>query len=331
MVPFGSIGLSLFGFDLYFAGHEAWVGELRGAGAFMADPGNWRVMVDLTMIGIFGGFYIVPLYAIIQSRSKPQHRARVIAANNILNALFMVGSAVLGIGLLSLGLSIPELFLVMAALNVVVAAYIYAQVPGFLMRFLVWMLIAVMYRIHRQDMDRIPDQGPVLLVCNHVSYVDALVIAGSCRRPVRFVMDHQIFKTPVLSFIFRTAGAVPIAPRRESPEIYEAAFEKIADYLRRGEVVCLFPEGMLTRDGEMNQFRPGVERILSETPVPVVPMSLSGLWGSMFSRIRRGALGKLPQRFRANIRLEVGEAIPAEQATADHLSNVVADLRGESK
>ncbi len=330
LVPFGSIGLSIFGFDLYFADNLVWIGELQGAGAFLADKANWRVVFDLSMIGIFGGFYIVPLYAIVQSRSEPRHRSRVIAANNILNALFMVGSAALAISLLNFGLSIPALFFVMAALNVAVAIYIYTLVPEFLMRFLVWILTAMMYRIHRDHMDHIPDEGPALLVCNHVSYVDALVIAGSCRRPVRFVMDHRIFKTPVLSFIFRTAGAVPIAPRRENEKIHTAAFDRIGAYLRDGEVVCIFPEGMLTRDGEINHFRPGVERILQETPVPVIPLALSGLWGSMFSLIGGKALGKLPQRFRANVRLSVGAPIAPEMATVAHLRETVAGLRGEA-
>ncbi|MCG8494373.1 MAG: 1-acyl-sn-glycerol-3-phosphate acyltransferase, partial [Sneathiellales bacterium] len=331
LVPFGSIGISLFGFDLYFANNAPWNEELMGAAAFAFYPGNWRVIVDLLMIGIFGGFYIVPLYAIIQSRSAPENRSRIIAANNILNALFMVGSAGLGIGLLSAGLTIPEVFLIMAALNVVAAVYIYTLVPEFLMRFLVWILIAIMYRIKRVNMDHIPDDGPALMICNHVSYVDALIIAGSCRRPVRFVMDSQIFKIPVFSFIFRTAGAVPIASKKKDPEIYEQAFQKIADYLKEGEVVCIFPEGMLTRTGEMNTFRGGVTRILEDTPVPVLPMALSGLWGSMFSFLGGRAITKFPRRFRANITLTIGETIQPEKADLDHLSEVVAGLRGEVK
>lgn len=331
LVPFGSIGISLFGFDLYFANNAPWNDELMGAVAFAFYPGNWRVIVDLLMIGVFGGFYIVPLYAIIQSRSAPENRSRIIAANNILNALFMVGSAGLGIGMLSIGLSIPELFLIMAALNVVAAVYIYTLVPEFLMRFLVWILIAIMYKIKRVNMDHIPDEGPALMICNHVSYVDALIIAGSCRRPVRFVMDSQIFKIPVFSFIFRTAGAVPIASRKKDPETYEQAFKKIAEYLKDGEVVCIFPEGMLTRTGEMNEFRGGVSRILEETPVPVIPMALSGLWGSMFSFLGGRAITKFPRRFRANITLNIGNLIQPEKADLDHLSDVVADLRGDVK
>ncbi len=329
LVPFGSIGLSLFGFDLYFADHWVYSGELLDAAAFIAQPGAWRVVLDLAMIGVFGGFYIVPLYAIIQSRTVPEKRSRIIAANNILNALFMVGSAGLAIGLLALGLTIPQLFLVMASLNVLVAAYIYTLVPEFLMRFLVWLLTAVMYRIRRFNLEIIPDHGPVLLICNHVSYVDALIIAGSVRRPTRFVMDHRIFKIPVFSFIFRTAGAVPIAPRSENPEIYEQAFARIAEYLANGEIVCIFPEGMLTRDGEMNEFRPGVTRILEETPVPVVPLGLSGLWGSMFSLLGGRAAAKLPQRFRAKVRLSAGDIVAPADADLEVLSDTVEALRGD--
>jgi len=204
-------------------------------------------------------------------------------------------------------------------------------VPEFLMRFLVWILIAIMYRIKRVNMDQIPDEGPALMVCNHVSYVDALIIAGSCRRPVRFVMDSQIFKIPVFSFIFRTAGAVPIASKKKDPEIYEQAFKKIADYLKDGEVVCIFPEGMLTRTGEMNEFRGGVTRILEQTPVPVLPMALSGLWGSMFSFVGGRAITKFPRRFRAKITLNIGELIQPEKADLEYLSAVVAELRGEVK
>lgn len=330
LVPFGSIGLSLFGFDLFFASDPLVADSLVGASGFLSQSANWRVVFDLLMIGVFGGFYIVPLYAIVQSRSNPKHRSRVIAANNILNALFMVAAAGLAIGLLTAGLSIPELFLVMAGLNVVVAIYIYTLVPEFLMRFLVWIMISVMYRIKLKNMDEIPEEGGALLVCNHVSYVDAMVIAGSIRRPVRFVMDYKIFRIPVFGFIFRTAGAIPIAPRKADEKVYEAAFAKIAEYLRDGEIVCIFPEGMLTPDGDMSAFKPGVDRILAETPVPVVPMGLSGLWGSMFSRFGGRALKTYP-KIRAKITLAIGSLISPEVAKAAYLGEVVQELRGPVK
>ena len=214
LVPFGSIGLTLFGVDL--------------ALALGAPQSSWRVFADLFLIGVFGGFFIVPLYALIQSRSEPRLRSRIIAANNILNAVFMVAAAAIAIGLFAAGLSIPQLILVLALMNAAVALYIYRLVPEFLMRFMVWMLIHSVYRLKKLNLERIPDEGPAVLVCNHVSYVDALVISAACRRPIRWVMDHRIFQVPVLSFFFRTARAVPIAPAREDPAVLDQAYQCIA-------------------------------------------------------------------------------------------------------
>lgn len=330
LVPFGSIGLSLFGFDLYIAANTPWPDDtLRGLLPFVQDPGNWRVLFDLAMIGVFGGFYIVPLYAIIQNRTEPEFRGRVIAANNIMNALFMVASALLAILLLNVaGLSIPAFFLVMAFLNVGVAVYIYSLVPEFFMRFLVWLLTSTLYRIRRSDLDKIPEEGAALLVCNHVSYVDALIIAGSCRRPVRFVMDARIYNLPVLRFICRTAGAIPILSQRQDPETYERAFKRIDAYLKAGEIVCIFPEGMLTLNGDINVFRPGVMRILNENPVPVVPLALRGLWGSFFSRADLRRKFRWLRAFKLRIELVAGDVIAPDQAAPELLQTRVSALRG---
>ncbi|RFP39578.1 glycerol acyltransferase, partial [Klebsiella oxytoca] len=170
------------------------------------------------LLAMFGGFYSVPLYALIQSRCEPTHRARIIAANNILNALFMIASAVLAMVLTRAGFTIPPLFLVTGILNAVVAIYIYPLVPEFLTRFVMWLLIHTVYRVKVEGSEQIPDEGPCLLVCNHVSFVDAVVVGAFVRRPVRFVMDHRIFKVPVLSWFFSTVKAIPIAPMHEDPE-----------------------------------------------------------------------------------------------------------------
>ena len=270
LVPLGSIGLTLFGIDLYFAYPEA--AQVAGltASAFLQQPEGWRVVIDLALIGMFGGFYIVPLYALIQTRSEPTHRSRIIAGNNILNALFMVVAAVLAILLLKAGLNIPELLLVVALMNAAVAVFIYSLVPEFLMRFLVWMLTRLLYRIEQRGMENIPEQGAAVIVCNHVSFVDALILGGNIRRPVRFVMYHKIFRIPVLNFIFRTARAIPIAPAKEDEALMKRAFEEIAAALQAGELVGIFPEGGLTPDGEIQEFRSGIERIVARTPVPVV-------------------------------------------------------------
>lgn len=330
LVPFGSIGLTLFGLLLWW--HSG--GFPQGAVphdwlALLGHGQAWLILGDILGIGLFGGFYIVPLYALIQARTAENERARVIAANNILNALFMVVSAIVSILFLSVaGLSIPELFLVVSLMNVAVNSYIFKIVPEFTMRFLVWLLGHSLYRVEHKGLEAIPEEGPAVLVCNHVSFVDALLIGGAVRRPVRFVMYYKIYQLPVLNFIFRTAGTVPIAARHEDLLVYDAAFKRIAEYLKNGEVVCIFPEGKLTGDGELNEFRGGIERILEENPVPVIPMALQGLWGSFFSRDPAKGFFR---RFWSRIRLVAGAPLSPELADRQTLQLQVAELRGDAR
>ncbi|MGB4488562.1 MAG: MFS transporter [Pseudomonas veronii] len=330
LVPFGSFGLTVFGLLLWW--HSGGMPQNVQANDWLAVLGYgqaWWVLFDILGLGVFGGFYIVPLYALIQSRTAENERARVIAANNILNALFMVVSAIVSILLLSVAkLSIPELFLVVSLLNVAVNAYIFKIVPEFTMRFMIWLLSHSMYRVEHRNLELIPDEGAALLVCNHVSFVDALLIGGAVRRPIRFVMYYKIYRLPVLNFIFRTAGTIPIAGRNEDIQIYEKAFTRIAQYLKNGELVCIFPEGKLTSDGEMNEFRGGVTRILEETPVPVIPLALQGLWGSFFSRDpNKGFFHRIWSR----VTLVVGQPVTAQAATPSHLQGLVGALRGAVK
>jgi len=331
LVPFGSIGLTLFAVDLWLASSPLKATELAGLDVFFSAPAHWRVAADLVLIGVFGGFYCVPLYALIQERSAPSHRSRIIAANNILNAVFIVASAGIAIGLLGAGLSIPQLFLVNALMNAAVALFIFKLVPEFLMRFLAWLLIHTFYRVEKQGLDLIPETGPCVVVCNHVSFVDAVVIAACVRRPIRFVMDHRIFKVPVLSFIFRTMRTIPIAPAKEDAAMKDRAFAEVANALAAGEIVGLFPEGKLTDTGELNRFRPGIQQIIETTPVPVVPLALRGLWGSFFSRSHDG---KAMRRWRgvfSRIALVAAPPVPAERVTLEGLQATVLALRGGRK
>ena len=332
LVPLGSIGMTVCLLDLYFE-HPG----VHGAGAaavsleeFLA-AGGWGVALDCALIGVFGGLFIVPLYALILQRSAESHRARIIACNNIMNAGFMVIAALLAIVWLEvLHFTIPQLFILAAVLNAVVATYIYTLVPEFLMRFLSWIFVNVMYRIKVRGLENIPETGPVLIVCNHVSFMDPLVIGGSVRRPVRFVMDHNIFNIPVLSFIFRTARAIPIAPAHEDPAALQKAFDQIDAELADGEVVCIFPEGKLTKHGELNEFKKGVEKILERRPVPVVPMALRGLYGSFFSRHDgKAPMTQPPRRFWSRIEVVVTAPVPGDDASATGLQKIVAGLRGE--
>jgi 1-acyl-sn-glycerol-3-phosphate acyltransferase len=331
LVPFGSIGLSLFAMDLYFAQPTAIEAPANSVAEFLARPGGWRVWIDLALIGAFGGIYSVPLYALIQKRSKRQHLSRIIAANNIINSFLMVGAVVLSMVLLKSGFSIPELFLVIAVLNALVAVYIYSLLPEFLMRFLAWIIISIIYRLRIKGLDHIPVSGPAIVVCNHVSYMDPIILAGSVRRPMRFVMWYKIFQIPMLNFIFRTMKAIPIAGAREDREIMDEAFEKVDAELAAGNIVCIFPEGAITRDGDIARFRPGIEKILKRRPVPVVPASLGRLWGSWLSRRQDGGLRKIPGRLFARVEVTFGEPVQPSEVTAAKLELLVRTLRGDQR
>jgi 1-acyl-sn-glycerol-3-phosphate acyltransferase len=330
LVPFGAIGLTLFGLDLYFASPASPTAGITVV-EFLSAGHNWRIIADLLLIGVFGGFYIVPLYALIQSRSASAHLSRVIAGLNILNALFMVAAAILAMLILGpAGLEIPHLFLISAILNAVVSIYIFTLVPEFLMRFLVWILIHTIYRVRVTGMDNIPEDGPVIVASNHVSFVDPLILGGMIRRPVNFVMYHKIYKIPVLNFIFRTGKAIPISGRAENPEILENAYRRMHGVLEAGDVLGIFPEGKITSDGELQEFKSGINKIIAQQPVPVIPMALCNLWGSMFSR--RDPLHKRrPYKLWSLIELRIGEPIPPEEVTAQRLQQEVRKLRGEDR
>lgn len=327
LVPFGSIGLTIFAVDLYFATPPV-AGANLSAREFIEVAGSWRVLVDMSLIGLFGGLFIVPLYALVQQRTRREIMSRVIGANSILNAVFMVVAAGFGALALHAGLTIPQLLLLTAALNAIVAIYIYSLVPEFLLRFMAWLLVNVVYRLEARGLQNIPEEGPALLICNHVAFADPVVISAAISRPIRFIMESSIFKIPVLSSVFRGMKAIPVAPAKEDPEVYERAFQVVAAELRDGNLVCIFPEGRLTRDGEIGEFRAGMMRILKETPVPVIPMGVSGLWDSMFSRKYKAAWKRWPRRFLPKITLAVGTPVPPEQADVESLRQRVVELRG---
>jgi 1-acyl-sn-glycerol-3-phosphate acyltransferase len=331
LVPFGSIGLSLFAIDLYFAQPIAALTSVTSIGEFISRPGSLRVLADVLLLGAFGGFYSVPLYALIQQRSERKHLSRIIAANNIINALFMVIASLLSIAVLGAGFSIPELFIVLALLNAAVAIYIYTLLPEFLMRFLAWIVVNTIYRVRPSGIENIPDKGPAIVVCNHVSYMDPIVLLASVRRPMRFVMYYKIFQLPFLRFLFQQARAIPIASAREDEHLMSEAFEKVDAELAAGNIVCIFPEGGITNDGEVQRFRPGIERVIANRPVPVVPVALQNLWGSWFSRSSGGKIRKFPRRFFVKVPVVIGEPVMPGDVTAAKLELLVRTLRGDRR
>lgn len=329
ILPFGILGLTIFSVDLLWAvpAIESFPSQYYDVHSFIAQSSHIRVMIDLFLVGVSGGVFIVPLYAFIQSRSEEGECAQSIAANNIMNALFMVASAAVSILVLSvLEFSIVELFAILAVGNFIVAIYVYRQVPEFTQRFVSYLLSHCLYRVSVTGRQHIPEQGAALIVANHVSYVDALILMGTSTRPVRFVMDKSISELPVLKYVFRHAGVIPICSPHKCAETYKRAFEQIEQALNNEEVVCIFPEGRLTSNGELGEFRPGVEKILKRTPVPVIPMALKGLWGSFFSHKNGHALTKRPTRFWSRIEVNIGELLQPTTLDRHLLQKEVQDL-----
>jgi 1-acyl-sn-glycerol-3-phosphate acyltransferase len=272
------------------------------------------------------------MYALIQLRSQPTHRSRIIAANNIMNALFMVASALLVGVMLKLGMTVPQVFLATGIANAVVAFYIFMLVPEYLLRFFSWVLSRGMYRYRLQGDHYLPTKGAAILTCNHVSFVDAVLLMAASPRPIYFIMDHRIFKVPVLGWMFKLAKAIPIASYKEDPAIYQAAFDHAARVLRRGDLLAIFPEGAITRDGQLQPFKGGIMKIIERNQAdgvdaPVVPMALTNLWGSFFSRID-GVAMKRPLRrgFWNRVGLNVGAPMPANTVTPAALQQRVQQL-----
>ena len=329
IVPLGSMGITLFGAGLMFSTPST-LPETQPILEFITDPQLLGVFVCLTMLGVSGGIFIVPLYAMMQHRAKESERAQVIAANNIWNAIFMVVSAISGIVVLSvLEFTIPQFFLILSVLNLVVVVYIYVQAPDFFWRFMVWLVSHTMYRVTHKDLANIPDKGGVLIVSNHVSYMDALLLAGACPRPIRFLMDRDIYNLPMIRAFCRACKVIPIdATDRKS---VMKAFVGVSKHLERGEVVCVFPEGQLTYDGEMGPFMRGIDLIIKRSPVPVVPVAIQGLWGSFFSREGGRALLKIPKRFWSKVTIVAGKPVQPEDTNSSHLREEVLTLRGENR
>jgi 1-acyl-sn-glycerol-3-phosphate acyltransferase len=335
LVPLGAFGMTAFLLDLALARTGVATAAGLDVAGFLQQPGAWRTVADLVGIGLFTGLFVVPLFALIQSRSPKSEMSRVFAALNIQNSGFIVLASLSALAVQRwLGWTIPQVFLALAIANALVAIWIFTIVPEFLMRFLSWVLVRSLYRLRTRGIDHVPDEGAVLVVCNHVSYMDALILSASIPRPVRFVMYYRIFNIPVMRWIFRTGKAIPIAGAREKPALMEQAFDAIDAALAEGEIVGIFPEGRLTTSGEIAAFKSGVERVLARAaaagrPVPVVPMALRGMWTSMWSH-RDDRLGRMraPRRFRAHVEVVAGGPVSGEGVTAEMLEAGVRALRG---
>jgi 1-acyl-sn-glycerol-3-phosphate acyltransferase len=331
LVPVGAFGITAFLLDLYFARTGTVPAVDLPLREFLAQPGGLRIAIALAGVGLSAGIFVVPLFALIQSRTPKAELSRVIAAMNIQNAVFIVIAALGSLGLSRLGWSTPQLFLALAIANALVMLWILSIVPEFAMRFLSWVLVRTLYRLRARGIEHVPDEGAAIIVCNHVSYMDALILAAAIPRPVRFVMYYRIFEIPVMRWIFRSAKAIPIAGAKEDPALMQRAFDANDAALAEGELVGIFPEGALTKDGDIAAFKSGIEKVLAKRAVPVVPMALRGMWSSMWSR-RDGRLGRmrLPRRVRAHVEVIAAPAMGGSGLTAAMLEAKVRALRGDA-
>lgn len=327
IVPIGALGITIFGF-LMATSIPTDLPRFHTFAEFVSYDAFWPLFFYLLMIGISGGLFIVPLYALMQHRAKETERAQVIAGLNIFNSLFMVGSAVLGIVCLSvLEMSIPQLLALLAILNFLVAAYIFLQIPIFVVRFAMWVVTHTIYRVKHKNLHHLPEHGGALIVCNHVSYMDSLLLSAVCPRLIRFVMEEDYANLPPLRRFLRRAGVIPISASNRTS--IRRAFNDVEKALSEGHIVCIFPEGRLTSDGEMNEFMRGIDIILRRSPVPVIPMALKGLWGSYFSRTKGRACKGLPTRFWSKLEIEAGTPVDPKQASAQAMFEKVQALRGD--
>ncbi len=323
LVPLGAIGLAVGGLYLYLAVPET-------ASAVADGPGvrGYAAMACLGLMGLSSSFYVLPLYAVLQERLPRRQMGRAFGA--VVLFMGVVGAAALWLAgwLRGEGLSPSAILLAGSLIQAVAAIYVFAVIPEFLLRLVMWLVTNTLYRVHPEGLHNVPPEGPALLVCNHVSLMDALVIGGCIRRPVRFVMHKSIFEIPVINQLFRWFKTIPIASAKDDPETLRIAMDRVAAELEAGRVVCIFPEGRLTRDGEIGEFRNGALRIVERTPVPVIPMGLSGLWGSFFSNCGGPALKHSPRWPFYRVDLKVGHPLPPEGLTNGQLKTEVQQLRG---
>jgi acyl-[acyl-carrier-protein]-phospholipid O-acyltransferase/long-chain-fatty-acid--[acyl-carrier-protein] ligase len=308
LVPLGGIGLVVFSLDLGFA---------------YGSP--HRVMFDLLMAGVSGGFFAVPLAAYIQQRSPAEERGRVIATGNFLSfAAILIASAALWALDAKFRLNPAQVFLVSAAMSAVVAFELLKRLPDFFLRLLLYPVANVLYSIRTVGKENVPAEGPVLLVSNHVSFIDAILVTMANQRLVRFLMLRQYYELPVLHRVFKAMGCIPVSSG-DGPKELVRSFQRAREFLLTGEAVCIFAEGGISRHGQMQKFKKGFERMVDGVDVPIVPVHLDQVWGSIFSFSEGKVLFKWPRRIPYRVTVSFGKPLPST-ATSFEVRQAILEL-----
>jgi acyl-[acyl-carrier-protein]-phospholipid O-acyltransferase/long-chain-fatty-acid--[acyl-carrier-protein] ligase len=297
LVPVGSIGLGVFGIDLFFA-HHSFAHAL--AGHFL--------------LGFSGGLFIVPLEAFLQARAGEHSKGRIIAASNVLTFT----GVFLGAGIFSLLADVfklmpHQILLVMAVISFSATAYILTVLPDFMVRLCLWLLTHTFYRIEVEGREHLPKGGPALLVCNHISFVDPFLIGASTDRFVRFLIYRHFYETRGIHWLAKLMGAIPIA-ENDKPHELVASLREARQRLLHGDLVCIFAEGSISRTGNLLRFRDGFEHITRGTDVPVIPVHLDRVWGSIFSFEGGKFFFKWPRRIPYPVTVTVGDPLPSNSS-----------------
>jgi len=325
VLPFGALGISYFTWQLGLSAVPP-AEELRTLTEILQVPGIAWVVFNMIMIAFSSGLFIVPLYTYMQVESAPEECSRTIAVNNIINAIFMVAAGVLAALMLKLGFSVLEIFILTAAVNLLGALYIIYVIPNYFLRLISWLLVHSVYRIKKQNIERIPHTGPALIVCNHAGFIDPAILLPVIPRPARFVMFGDFYNWPIVKIIFKGLKTIPIMPERLDPKLFKEAFDNIAAELEAGKLVVVFPEGGITEDGEIRKFQPGIEKIIKRTQVPVIPMGMHGVWGTWSSRHKGKAFSGLPTSFMKVITVSCGEPVSPEEMNRIMMRDKVLEL-----
>jgi acyl-[acyl-carrier-protein]-phospholipid O-acyltransferase / long-chain-fatty-acid--[acyl-carrier-protein] ligase len=311
LVPVGSIAMGIFSVLLFFS-----------TGSYA------RAAVALSLLAFSGGLFAVPLNALLQQRSGREEKGVLIATNNFLNT----GGMLLASGtfwLLRGILSIPADFIILICGLFTLAATVYSlgMLPDFLIRFTLWLLTHTIYRIRIVGQEHVPSRGPALLVSNHLSYVDALLVGASVQRFIRFMVYRPYYESPWLHWLFRLMKAIPVSgsSRREIVDSLARAREELA----QGHVVCIFAEGAISRTGNLLPFKRGLEKIVEGMEVPIVPVHLDRLWGSVFSFKDGRFFWKWPERLPYPVTVSFGARLPAS-ATAQEARRAILELGSEA-
>ncbi|HEY3937272.1 MAG TPA: AMP-binding protein, partial [Bryobacteraceae bacterium] len=341
LIPLGALGMTIFGALLYFAAPSvalshwlvttaSYIGwpVLERLSAFFARLVHLRIP-DLSLLGFFGGFFAVPLNALIQHRPRPDQKGGVIAAANFWSFVgIFVAAGAYNIFSARFHQSAAAIFLDGAILTAIMTSYSIYLLPDSLLRLVLWMATHSVYRIRVEGRENIPENGGALFVANHMSLVDALLLIASTDRPIRFLIFKDIYDQPYIKPFAKMIRAIPISSQLRPRDMIHSLREA-SDAIRNGEIVCIFAEGQITRIGQLLPFRRGLERIMKNVDAPIVPVNLDGVWGSIFSYERGRFIWKMPRKIPYPVTVSFGKPMPPT-ATAFEVREAVQELQSEA-